>query len=114
MHLHYKDQFVNVLQGNSRCLFRESYETHKYTAWAKCRCSSCDESARSKSVTSKISKRSEGLKRVHIRKHKQFIIETLFSSGSTLYFAVSAPLPVLSLVYIRGSQIVVQEPLEVS
>jgi hypothetical protein len=27
---HYKDQLVNAVYGNNRCLQWESYETHKY------------------------------------------------------------------------------------
>jgi hypothetical protein len=33
---HYRDQPVNVVWGNSRCLLRESYGTHKCTVWAEC------------------------------------------------------------------------------
>jgi hypothetical protein len=38
-HLHYKDQLVNVVKGNNRCLFWESCETHKYTLRANYRVS---------------------------------------------------------------------------
>jgi hypothetical protein len=42
MTLHdYKDQLVDDVQGNSRCLQWEPYETHKYTLWAKCRVTVC-------------------------------------------------------------------------
>jgi hypothetical protein len=27
---HCKDQLINAVSGNNSCLFRESYETHKY------------------------------------------------------------------------------------
>jgi hypothetical protein len=30
MHLYYKGQLVNAVQGDYPCLFGESYETHKY------------------------------------------------------------------------------------
>jgi len=29
-HLHYKDQPVNVVQGNNRCLFSDRHKTHKH------------------------------------------------------------------------------------
>jgi hypothetical protein len=31
-HNHYKDQLVNLIYENNRCLLWESYETHKNTA----------------------------------------------------------------------------------
>jgi hypothetical protein len=31
-----KDQPVNVVYGNYRCLLWGQYETHKYTLWAEC------------------------------------------------------------------------------
>jgi hypothetical protein len=27
---HYKDKLIKVVQGNNRCLHRDSYKTHKY------------------------------------------------------------------------------------
>jgi hypothetical protein len=30
LHLHYKHQLFNAVQGNNNCLFRESYGGHKY------------------------------------------------------------------------------------
>jgi len=36
MYLRYKDQPVNVLLENNRCLVWKLYETHKYIVW-KCR-----------------------------------------------------------------------------
>jgi hypothetical protein len=29
--------YINVVQGNNRCLMGKSSENHKYTLWAKCR-----------------------------------------------------------------------------
>jgi hypothetical protein len=28
---------VNAVQGNNNCIFLESYETHKYSLWVKCK-----------------------------------------------------------------------------
>jgi len=33
--LGYKNQSVNVVYGNNRCLFWDSHETHEYTVWAE-------------------------------------------------------------------------------
>jgi hypothetical protein len=41
LRLHYKAQPVNAIWGNSRCLLREPYGTHKYTVWAECRVLVC-------------------------------------------------------------------------
>jgi hypothetical protein len=35
LHLHNKDQLVNVVWGNNRCLVWKSYETHKYPSLVK-------------------------------------------------------------------------------
>jgi hypothetical protein len=39
--LRYRDQPVNAVQGNSRCLLWEPYGTHKYTVWAEGRVLVC-------------------------------------------------------------------------
>jgi hypothetical protein len=37
MDLRYKDQLINALLGNNRCLMWKLCETHKYVVWKKCK-----------------------------------------------------------------------------
>jgi hypothetical protein len=41
LRLRYEAQPVNAVYGNSHCLLREPYGTHKYTLWAECRVLVC-------------------------------------------------------------------------
>jgi hypothetical protein len=36
LRLRYRDQPVNAVWGNNRCLLWEPYGTHKYSVWAEC------------------------------------------------------------------------------
>jgi len=35
LRLYYKNQSVNAVWGNNRCLFSDPHKTHKYTAWTE-------------------------------------------------------------------------------